>query len=752
MQGKTINGYTLKTPLGTGGMAEVWLAENRIGKLAAVKMLLPKLCGDESINQRFFTEAKVMVELDHPNIRQVYDYGEIEGRPAIVMEYLQGNDMKAYMKQGRRFSQDELVKWWNQIADALNYTHEKGIVHRDIKPSNIFIDEKGDVKLLDFGIAKVVDTTSGTMTGSTLGTRIYMSPEQVKDPKRVGPKSDVYSLAVSFVHLLTGKAPYDSTTSSDYEIQVSIVTKPIDLSPLPKEWQSFLAPYLEKEPENRPALRHFEVSGTNVQPEPVHIGAPVGDDEGTVVEGTSQPVVKPVTETEPKPQPKQPEKKTPPVSETKSSSETTDKPKSKKGLWIVLGLVVMAAIGLLLTKVMNKGEAGSSRLVAEVSAKDCVKSLAGINTNDPVFAEALALAAARQKQENNDFISLFGKAYNEVDPNARLASIFLYAFKDKGVNVNSTNDEVLRVLETEYDGMVFRGMDIMENRIQLFCKGEKSLSSRTEFSVKRVKGSDEIVIEFPKNKLSDEQIEHITELLQTSGNLQFYETYNLPEIQQFFIEADAKLAQTRNANAMTDNDDEEQMTEEEWVANHPLLAKLQLFCDVTSARVGIADVKDTADINRMLAETKSLFPRSLKLAWTVKPESIIYGENGESIEVLDLVALKLSRENKCALGGEVITEARQEFGQNNMAEVAIQMNAEGTRRWMHITGENIGRQIAIVFDNYVYSYPVVNVEIPNGRSTISGGTMTVEEAQNLANLLTSGSLSVPVKIKEVNVQ
>ena len=191
MKGKTINGYTLESQLGVGGMAEVWLAENKIGKKAAVKLLLPKLCGDDSIKQRFFTEAKVMVELDHPNIRQVYDFGEIDGRPTIVMEYLEGNDLKAMMKRGRRFTEDELEQWWNQIADALNYTHRKGIVHRDIKPSNIFIDRSGNVKLLDFGIAKVADVSSGTMTGSTLGTRIYMSPEQVKDPKRVSAPSDV---------------------------------------------------------------------------------------------------------------------------------------------------------------------------------------------------------------------------------------------------------------------------------------------------------------------------------------------------------------------------------------------------------------------------------------------------------------------------------------------------------------------------------------------------------------------------------
>lgn len=257
MQGKTINGFILQKLLGTGGMAEVWYAENKIHKPVAVKILSLELTQNKNIVSRFSNEAEIMVKLNHPNICQVYDYGDIDGRPSIVMEYLEGDDLKAMMKRGRCFSDEELRKWWNQLVDALNYTHAQNIVHRDIKPSNIFIDRRGDAKLLDFGIAKVADTTSGTQTGSTLGTRIYMSPEQVKDPKRVDYRTDLYSLAVSFVHLLTGKLPYDSTTTSDFEIQLSIVTKPLDISGLPLGWKSFLSPYLEKNPEKRPALKPF---------------------------------------------------------------------------------------------------------------------------------------------------------------------------------------------------------------------------------------------------------------------------------------------------------------------------------------------------------------------------------------------------------------------------------------------------------------------------------------------------------------
>ncbi|MBR5716816.1 MAG: protein kinase [Bacteroidales bacterium] len=344
MQGKTINGYTLQHLLGMGGMAEVWYAENAIGKKAAVKLLLPKYCSDEAIVARFENEAKVMVHLDHPNIRQVYDYGSIEGRPCIVMEYLEGDDLKAMMKQGKRFTDAELRKWWDQIADALNYTHAKGVVHRDIKPSNIFLDKKGNIKLLDFGIAKIRESISMTQTGAMMGTLMYMSPEQVRDSKHIGPESDVYSLAVSFVHMITGKKPYDSDTTSDYDIRKGIVEIPLDLTGVPADWQGFLAPYLEKVPKKRPVLRHFEMVSMSREPEmPVEKNEliekqsnskPVKEveDEGTVVEGAGKPELTPIE----KPIEKQP------------VPEKQEKNKSKKGLWIGLGVAAAAIVAVLL--------------------------------------------------------------------------------------------------------------------------------------------------------------------------------------------------------------------------------------------------------------------------------------------------------------------------------------------------------------------------------------------------------------------
>lgn len=277
MQGTTVNGFELKYQLGVGGMAEVWYAENRIGKKAAVKILLSKLCDDESIVDRFYTEAKVVADLSHPNIRQVLDYGYIDGRPAIVQEYLDGSDLNSMMKSGRKFTEAELEKWWNQLVSVLNYTHGKDIVHRDIKPSNIFVETDGNIRLLDFGIAKIRSSIGNTQTGQKIGTLMYMSPEQVKDSKRIDYHTDTYSLAVTFVHLLTGRRPYDVDKCSDFEISESIVYKPLDMTGVPSVWAKFLLPYLEKAPENRKELQMFCDDSTV-------IATPDSDKEKTTVE------------------------------------------------------------------------------------------------------------------------------------------------------------------------------------------------------------------------------------------------------------------------------------------------------------------------------------------------------------------------------------------------------------------------------------------------------------------------------------
>lgn len=388
MQGKTINGFELKNPLGVGGMAEVWYAENEIHKAAAVKILNYELSHNAGIVERFRNEAEIMVRLDHPNIREVYGYGVIDGRPAIVMEYLEGDDLKARIKQGQRFTQAELVKWWNQLVDALKYTHEEGIVHRDIKPGNIFIDKKGNVKLLDFGIAKVRDCISMTQTGQKLGTLMYMSPEQVRDSKHIDYHTDIYSLAVTFVHLITGKKPYDSDNISDYDIQVGIVTKPLDMDGVPEEWKRFLAPYLEKEAEKRPDLRYFEAavkSHEKTVEKPASKNIKKFDDEATVIEA----------------------EETHPVGETlifKHPEETENAERPKKIGIILFPLCLALFVGVMIYLFLPKGskEYRDAKAIIEKSEK-AVKDARTCDELYDVLKELASFFAPLDTKDKKDY-------------------------------------------------------------------------------------------------------------------------------------------------------------------------------------------------------------------------------------------------------------------------------------------------------------------------------------------------------------
>lgn len=380
MEGKTINGYTIQRFIGVGGMAEVWMAENKLGKKAAVKLLLPKLCGKENVEARarFYTEAKVMVDLKHPNIRQVQDYGELEGRPVIVMEFLDGEDLKTRMKRGQRFTDEELTRWWNQMVSALNYTHQQGIVHRDIKPGNLFVNKDGNLKLMDFGIAKVRGSISDTMTGQQLGTLMYMSPEQVKDSKNVDYHTDIYSLAVTFVHLITGKKPYNSDTSSDFEICEQIVYESLDLSGVPPKWRDVLTPYLAKDPKQRPDLKPLDAFKKPDEPEPKPKPvepntAPEGDDDdGTIDDSTPSP--KPGSTT-----PKQPRPSAAPrPSPTPKPATGTNKGLSK-GVIIGLVIVVVALGGALGGLLYHQNE--SKKKSAEMERERAERFYEAYNTN-----------------------------------------------------------------------------------------------------------------------------------------------------------------------------------------------------------------------------------------------------------------------------------------------------------------------------------------------------------------------------------
>ncbi|KAF0128883.1 MAG: hypothetical protein FD155_2894 [Bacteroidetes bacterium] len=414
---------------------------------------------------------------------------------------------------------------------------------------------------------------------------------------------------------------------------------------------------------------------------------------------------------------------------------------------------------------------GGMNVVLEVSVKDIINALSGYS-QDPVFRQAMELAIRKQQNSQKDFVTLFGESFEEVDANARLASIFLYEFKDKGITTNSTNSEVMAVIRAESEGAIDRSFQILRTRIDRF--------GVTQPNIQKLATSGRILVELPGIK----DPKRVRNLLQGTAQLEFWETYNFSDLYSFFDEANTRLAEmnktVENSTTETSTNASANTTEtsasadttkslidqiasesdttkndanfDEYAKNNPLYAFLMpsyfqdeagKFFPGNTARVGQAQVKDTARINSMLRQVVGVFPRNLKLAWTVKPRS----SEGQP-EVLELVALKGSRDNNAALGGEVIVDARQDYDQNGKVEVTIQMNSEGAKSWKRLTGENIGRQVAIVLDGYVYSFPVVNDEIPNGRSSISGGEMSIEEAQDLANILKAGKLPAPSRIVE----
>ena len=221
----TIGKYKIIRLIGEGGMASVYEAEHEmLGTKVAIKVLNPILSANAQIKERFRNEAKLMASLNHANITRVLDFDEQPQQLSIVLDFLEGQDLKKKNKTNRPLSDKEIERVFSQTLSAFQYAHDKGIVHRDIKPSNIFILPDGQVKILDFGIAKLFGQGNEmTQTGTQMGTPIYMSPEQVKADKTIDHRSDIYSLGVTLIFALTGKAPYDSNTESQFDIFNKIV-------------------------------------------------------------------------------------------------------------------------------------------------------------------------------------------------------------------------------------------------------------------------------------------------------------------------------------------------------------------------------------------------------------------------------------------------------------------------------------------------------------------------------------------------
>lgn len=233
-------------------MATVYEAEQEtIKKKVAIKVLNPYLSGNAQFRERFRKEAELMAKLKNPNITEVFAYDE---HPVsyIIMEYLEGEDLRERIKRKGRLDDEEIKMLFTQILSAFQYAHENGIVHRDIKPSNIFILKNDQVKILDFGIAKIFGQGDEfTQTGTQMGTTVYMSPEQVKSDRSIDFRSDIYSLGITMYYAINGKPPYDTENISQFDIFNKIVHETLPETGFSSNYYHTILRACEKDREDR---------------------------------------------------------------------------------------------------------------------------------------------------------------------------------------------------------------------------------------------------------------------------------------------------------------------------------------------------------------------------------------------------------------------------------------------------------------------------------------------------------------------
>jgi len=420
---------------------------------------------------------------------------------------------------------------------------------------------------------------------------------------------------------------------------------------------------------------------------------------------------------------------------------------------------------------------GGMNVTLEVMVVDVIKALSN-NSKDVAFTTAITNTLNAQKDSQDDFVTLFGMEYEKVAPGANIGLSAIFStpdLRDK-IQFASTNQEVIAVLAIEVEDAISRSFNILRSRIDRF--------GVTQPNIQRLETAGRILVELPGIK----DPERARKLLQSTAQLEFWETYEYNELFQGFESANAYLRDIENANASTTDTTEEitiveelkaektiEETEdensllvdvlesdslvsdsasaglsfEEFAAENPLYAVLYPNVNQQTGQlnpgpvVGVCAVKDTSAVNAYLSDNavRKFFPVDAKFSYTVKP----YDPDGKFVQ---LVALKSDRGGKAAMEGDVVTDANEAFGQySSTAEVSMEMNAEGAKQWKRLTADNIGKSVAIVLDGYVYSYPTVQAEIAGGRSSITGN-FTLNEAKDLANILKSGKLPAPARIIE----
>jgi SecD/SecF fusion protein len=392
---------------------------------------------------------------------------------------------------------------------------------------------------------------------------------------------------------------------------------------------------------------------------------------------------------------------------------------------------------------------GGINATLEVSVRDILFGLSN-HSKDPTFNKALEAATKAQRGSNSDYITLFFDAFENLSKGKiKLSDPKIFgnkSLRDK-INFKMSNAEVQPILRDEVNGSINTAFEVLRSRIDKF--------GVTQPNIQRVAQSGRILIELPGAK----DIDRVKKLLQSTAELQFWEVYTNQDMASFFQQADATLAKILKTedNAKAKESDKKTSKIDDLLGEvkdsvdnaklHPLYAvfypSIPQSENDLSSRIGTSTLTDTARVNKYLAmpQVRALLPDNMKYVkflWDAKPI--------KNSEVIYLYAIKSNREDKAPIEGDVIEDARQAFGQFGAnPEVSMTMNSKGSKLWGKMTTANVGKFVAVVLDNYVYTAPRVNDAITSGRTSISG-SFTINEAQDLANVLKAGKLPAPAQI------
>jgi SecD/SecF fusion protein len=398
---------------------------------------------------------------------------------------------------------------------------------------------------------------------------------------------------------------------------------------------------------------------------------------------------------------------------------------------------------------------GGINAILQVSVKEVLKSLANDSKNE-AFNNALSAADQRLKNDNANYLDLFFEEFENIAGDVKLSDPSIFGTKalSEKIKFNEANATVKETLQEEINSSIGTAFEVLRSRIDKFGVAQPN--------IQRIGNSGRIQIELPGAR----DIDRVIKLITSKAELQFWEVYTNAEVQNYFFTANGKVAELLKDDTAiekikdsTKTDDIDDLLGDS--SDSTNVAQKNLFTYLypnvaqsqqqRSSLVAQAKVLDTAMVNTLLAtkEVKALLPKELKYVkflWDYKSNK---GTDGS--ELIGLYAIKSNRKDKPTIEGDVILDAGQVFDQLNKPEVSMTMNSSGTKQWAKMTADNVGNFVAVVLDDYVYTAPSVNGAIPGGRTSISGGTMTVAEAEDISTVLKAGKLPAAARIIQAEI-